>query len=119
MGCDDVGPRVRGGDDCDRDRDGGQTRDPDQEIPFDRTLSLHSSQCSGLGLGRTRFETGRKLGLILVGPRPVHVMAHGLAHEGDQNPPPSQSLRLSEESSDWFENLGYAGGLVVLSYHLI
>ncbi len=43
MGCDDVGPRVRGGDDRNRERDGGQTCDPDQEIPFDRTLSPHSS----------------------------------------------------------------------------
>ncbi len=76
MGRDGADPRSRGGDD----------RDRDQQRPFARTLTPDSSWCLGLGLGQTRFEMGQKLGLTSVGPRPVHVRAHGLAHEGGSKP---------------------------------
>ncbi len=105
VGCDDVGSRFRGGDDLYRDKNEDKNRDPDQQNPFDQTLSLHLSHCLVLGLGRTRFEMGQKLGLISISPCPMHVMAHELAHEGSQNLPHSHSLHLGATLNDSHDGL--------------
>ena len=105
VGCDDVGSRFRGGDDLYRDKNEDKNHDPDQQNPFDRIVSPHSSHYLVLGLGRTRFEMGQKLGLISISPRPVHVMAHESAHKGSQNPPPSHSLHLGATLNDSHDGL--------------
>ena len=53
---------------------------------LDQALSSDASLCFGLGLDSAQSETGQGLGWSLFGPCAVHVLTHGLTHDGLKKP---------------------------------